>query len=505
MHPQDQEEVVSPPPNTGQERQTVTVGVVIESTPTDDGDSSPLLDKKHEQETKKKNGDTIVQDLEGEDQPLFDEEPTTEPTSTEVTKTEPEEEGASDHQGSGRGSEEVLKVESVQSVERELMGGGAEEAGPGSNADTANASELDRTIVTSSDTRLALSLLAKDGLVTDQLKSQSATLVSVEHKRPPAVRTTHSQADIDKKRSQDLKVETFLAPPAKKSSVSNLHGDAESGEHVKSDSLEGVGNEASIAEGGLEGKAPGQMEETDGGGEASKVEETTSSSSMKKSEDVPSEDQSEDKEDSGGKDESKGDSEAERKPTETGEAPPPPVGDQDSPPTEPPPTMTQPPAPTETQPPVPTETQPPAPTETEPPVPTETQPPAPTETEPPAPTETEPPAPTETEPLAPTETQPPASTKTQPPASIETEHTETGEKPVTDIPDNNEGNKEGSNVQAPPPRPSPSMSKRTEDSDSRKIEIDHTTGQSSTAELGGGETTPSRTHTPAVQEVPAAV
>ena len=483
MHLQDQEEVVSPPPTTGQERQMVTVGVVIESTPTDDGDNSPLLDKEHEQETKKKNGDTVVQDLEGEDQPpLFDEEPTTEPTPTEVAKTEPEEEGASDHQGSGRGSEEVLKVESVQSVERELMGGGAEEAGPGSNADTANASELDRTIVvTSSDTRLALSLLAKDGLVTDQLKSQSTTLVSVEHKRPPAVRTTHSQADIDKKRSEDSKVETFLAPPAKKSSVSNLHGDAESSEHVKSDSLEGVGNEASVTEGGSEDKASGQMEETDGRGEASKVEETTSSSSMKKSEDVPSEDQSEDKEDSDGRDESKGDSESERKPTETGEAPPP-IGDQDSPPsTEPPPTMTQPP--------VPTETQPPAPTETKPPAPTETQPPAPTVTESPAPTETEPPAPTET----------------QPPASTETEHTETGEKPVTDIPDNNEGNKEVSNAQAPSPRPSPSMSKRTEDSDSRKIEIDRTTGQSSTAELGGGETTPSRTHTPAVQEVPAAV
>ncbi len=51
----------------------------------------------------------------------------------------------------------------------------------------------------------------------------------------------------------------------------------------------------------------------------------------------------------------------------------------------------------------------------------------------------------------------------------------------------------------PSPKPSPTLSKKTEDSGSRQI--DNNTGQASSVELGNTETTP----TPVVQEVPATV
>lgn len=463
------EEVVSPRPlatTTGMEQQRISVEVVIESTPTEDGDNSSTLNKKCDPESERREADTVIQDLEDEEHPPFSEELITTPATpslSELKKADIGEVGVADHtpQRSVNGSKDILRMESVNSLERELTGDGPEEVVPGRTADSASTSKLDATIVVSSKSGVPLSVLARGGLVTENpLKCRSATVMSEEQGRAAIVRPAHSQTDVDKK-SSDISI-LQLQPTEKSPGMASLQDESKSSENVKEDS--DVSVPAITKESGPENKLPSQ---TDKGRESP----NTSSHSLEKSEETSNETSKKDDTGNTGK---------ESLASEQASAPP--ANSDGVPPTEmglPPPTETS-------------ASLSEGSTDWEG---------APSET---SEKETKLPADNDTPPIAADSDTPPNAADSDTPPNTAGSNIST-EKPVIKIQENSGGSKEGSNDQAPPLQPSLSLSKRTEDSDSRKIAIDHNTGQSSTIELGGGDATPTSAQAPVLPEVPAAV
>ncbi len=433
---------VPPPPL----QETIVTPVITEEQDkltVEDLESSPPIspDEETKRETVElplKGDETIVQDLENEAQP--DSSP-----SQDRPLNEGEETAIKD---------DVMKVESIPSLEVTTV----DRSAPNTLSEPAAPPGLDTTLVISgSESCLPLQPALDNrgaGLLVSELKSQSASIVSTNDKTSLALRTTHSQTDVDKTRGVEVDLKN----------VNQISSDATP---RPAKQVENIG----------EGTDTPQLEE----------EETASKTSLKKVESEPNIEDSPAAPTSADNDST---------PSVSGESPPLQLPDQDS--THPPTQQTD----------KPSEginieednntTNDPSPVKK--PCNTTTDPPPVKE---PCNTTTDPPPVKE-----------PCNTTNDPsPVKEPCDETNKSMDDENPLPQNDKDNEstpqdnkerqeeDGSNLETEPisSNSSPTLSKRTEDSDSRKI--DHNTGQSSAVELGNTETTP----TSLVQEVPATV